>query len=52
METNETDLSQLNNWPTHFALIQVHEFDWTPQLRGLILGSFFYGYILTQLPGG
>jgi len=24
--------------------------DWSPVLQGYILSSFFYGYILTQLP--
>ena len=28
------------------------EFDWSMMQRGLILSSFAYGYILTQLPGG
>lgn len=28
------------------------EFQWTRQQEGLILGAFFYGYIITQLPGG
>ncbi|XP_054707829.1 sialin-like isoform X2 [Uloborus diversus] len=27
-------------------------FDWGPEVKGLILGSFFYGYVLTQIPGG
>jgi len=27
-------------------------FDWDEQEQGLILGSFFYGYVLTQVPGG
>lgn len=27
-------------------------FDWTEQDKQLILGSFFWGYILTELPGG
>ena len=27
-------------------------FDWSMLQRGLILSSFAYGYILTQLPGG
>lgn len=27
-------------------------FNWNEQQQGLILGSFFYGYVLTQLPGG
>ena len=28
------------------------QFDWTSTEQGLILGSFFYGYIVTQIPGG
>lgn len=28
------------------------EFAWDPQVQGLVLGSFFYGYLLTVLPGG
>ncbi|XP_065843595.1 sialin-like [Oscarella lobularis] len=28
------------------------EFDWDPTTSGIILGSFFYGYIVTQIPGG
>ncbi len=31
---------------------QEGEFSWTPETQGLILGSFFYGYIMTQLLGG
>lgn len=28
------------------------EFDWDSKTQGLVLGSFFYGYISTQLFGG
>ncbi|GFR93810.1 vesicular glutamate transporter [Elysia marginata] len=28
------------------------EFDWDGKTQGLVLGSFFYGYITTQIPGG
>ena len=28
------------------------EFVWDESTQGLILGSFFYGYVLTQIPGG
>jgi ACS family sodium-dependent inorganic phosphate cotransporter len=27
-------------------------FDWDQPTKGLILGSFFYGYIVTQFVGG
>lgn len=28
------------------------EFDWDEATQGLILSSFFYGYVVTQIPGG
>ncbi|XP_025832317.1 putative inorganic phosphate cotransporter [Agrilus planipennis] len=28
------------------------EFDWDESTQGIVLGSFFYGYVLTQIPGG
>lgn len=28
------------------------EFNWSAKEQGNILGSFFYGYVLTQMPGG
>lgn len=28
------------------------EFNWNEYEQGVILGSFFYGYVLTQVPGG
>lgn len=28
------------------------EFEWTEAEQGFILGSFFFGYVLTQMPGG
>uniref|UniRef100_A0A0P4WJ10 Sialin n=1 Tax=Scylla olivacea TaxID=85551 RepID=A0A0P4WJ10_SCYOL len=28
------------------------EFDWSETTQGLILGSFFYGYLFTNFPGG
>ncbi|KAG7308789.1 hypothetical protein JYU34_006023 [Plutella xylostella] len=28
------------------------EFNWSAEQQSIILGSFFYGYVLTQVPGG
>ncbi len=35
-----------------FALQKEGEFVWDEATQGLVLGSFFYGYVLTQVPGG
>ncbi|KAM3924118.1 vesicular glutamate transporter 3 [Leptodactylus fuscus] len=32
--------------------IQEAQFNWDPETVGLIHGSFFWGYIVTQIPGG
>ena len=31
---------------------QMGEFDWDKGIQSSILSSFFYGYIVTQVPGG
>lgn len=31
---------------------QASVYDWDSETQGWILGSFFYGYIVTQIPGG
>jgi ACS family sodium-dependent inorganic phosphate cotransporter-like MFS transporter 5 len=28
------------------------EFTWSKSMQGFVLASYFYGYILTQVPGG
>lgn len=35
-----------------FCLYQKAKFNWDPETVGLIHGSFFWGYIVTQIPGG
>ena len=32
--------------------MQDGEFDWDKSTQGFILGAFFWGYLLTQIPGG
>ncbi|NXS32743.1 VGLU1 protein, partial [Pomatostomus ruficeps] len=34
------------------ALPQRAQFNWDPETVGMIHGSFFWGYIVTQIPGG
>lgn len=36
----------------NIIFIQVQDFPWSSKEQGLLLSSFFYGYIFTQLPGG
>lgn len=34
------------------SVSQDNEFDWDEQTQGYILSAFFWGYVLTHLPGG
>lgn len=36
----------------HVLSQQKAQFDWDPETVGMIHGSFFWGYIVTQIPGG
>lgn len=35
-----------------FSFLQAAQFTWDPETVGMIHGSFFWGYIVTQIPGG
>lgn len=35
-----------------FFSFQGEKYSWDADTQGWILGSFFYGYIITQIPGG
>lgn len=41
-----------NNSIRHLSTQKNGEFAWDEHTQGIILGSFFWGYIVTQLPGG
>ncbi|KAM9301610.1 vesicular glutamate transporter 2 [Gastrophryne carolinensis] len=48
-------VDMVNNSTIHHGGKIINEqakFDWDPEIVGLIHGSFFWGYIVTQIPGG
>eukprot|EP00057_Strongylocentrotus_purpuratus_P014753 XP_011669227.1 PREDICTED: vesicular glutamate transporter 1 [Strongylocentrotus purpuratus] len=48
-------VDMVNNETVHFGgVAQLHEpeFDWSVKTIGAMHGSFFWGYIITQVPGG
>ncbi|XP_044540713.1 vesicular glutamate transporter 1 [Gracilinanus agilis] len=48
-------VSMVNNNTVHkggHVTVQKAQFNWDPETVGLIHGSFFWGYIVTQIPGG
>ena len=49
-----SNLTDLTATDLTFPLLQPEpkEFQWSKQTQGLLLSSFFYGYILTQIVGG
>lgn len=52
---NETTTSATIEANTTLASViseKVAKFDWSEKEKQMILGSFFWGYILTELPGG
>lgn len=36
----------------HVVIFQSGEFDWSEKTQGMILSAFYYGYIITHIPGG
>lgn len=50
--TNETTTTSSTVPPPVADAALAPKFDWTEKQKQLILGSFFWGYILTELPGG
>ena len=40
------------NVDMQIVCLQEPEFSWTPETIGVVDSSFFWGYIITQIPGG
>lgn len=49
-DTKSTDGSDNSNRTNPF--LHLPEFTWTPETIGVVDSSFFWGYIVTQIPGG
>lgn len=49
--TKPKNVALRKNIATHRSQA-VPEFDWTPETVGVVDSSFFWGYIVTQIPGG
>ncbi|XP_053305112.1 vesicular glutamate transporter 2 [Spea bombifrons] len=48
-------VDMVNNSTTHHGgkiIKEKAKFNWDPEIVGMIHGSFFWGYIVTQIPGG
>ncbi|XP_036407704.1 sialin-like [Megalops cyprinoides] len=57
LNTNTSGNESCSVCPRHEGTKPKHNhtarvYDWDSETQGWILGSFFYGYILTQIPGG
>lgn len=42
----------VNNSGSNSSLVKPGEFEWTSNQQSILLGAFFYGYVITQLPAG
>ncbi|KAL1239124.1 putative vesicular glutamate transporter eat-4 [Trichinella pseudospiralis] len=40
------------NFTDPWGVVHPADFDWNPSVLGVVEGSFFYGYLITQVPGG
>lgn len=45
-------MTKLRNITVGNTTVENREFHWTEDTQGVILSSFFYGYIVSQIPGG
>ncbi|KAH8377146.1 hypothetical protein KR093_003693, partial [Drosophila rubida] len=50
--TDISDFDNSNNTSTDGVEVLEERFDWDERQTNFVLGSFFWGYVLTELPGG
>lgn len=48
----KTNYSSFTTLINHYKSLQSSLFEWSEATQGLILSSFYYGYVLTHIPGG
>ncbi|XP_057652538.1 putative inorganic phosphate cotransporter [Diorhabda carinulata] len=52
ISNNSYDHCPITNNSIDPTPVRPNEFDWDEKTQSIVLGSFFYGYVLTQIPGG
>ncbi|CAG9858313.1 unnamed protein product [Phyllotreta striolata] len=52
IKSNSTIAANSTNLTTTAVPVRSDQFNWTSSQKNDLLGSFFWGYILTELPGG
>lgn len=50
--TNVTGQCLASNSGSDSSSVKPGQFEWTENERSILLGAFFYGYVITQLPAG
>lgn len=50
--SDECPAEEISNDTVNVNPSREGEFNWSPKLQATILGSFYYGYCITQIPGG
>ena len=50
--TQRECVSNVSSTSSNITEFRENRFNWTSEEQGLVLGSFFYGYCITQVTGG